>query len=277
MAGGELRKVNYRTLKNEAEKQTEDAMLLLLEMKEWERKDYLLRAEEEADPEFVGAYRANVEKLIRHVPLQKILHRAWFFGYSFYVDEHVLTPRFDTEILAEEALSFSREKPGMSVLDLCTGSGCIAVVLAKEGNFSSVSASDISKEALLIAERNAAFHEAQVSFFKSDLFGSLNGCYDLIVSNPPYIERDVIGKLSAEVRDHDPYEALCGGEDGLDFYRRIAHDAKMHLKPDGRLFLEIGFQQREPVEAILKEENYREIRCIKDLNHLDRVITCLTA
>ena len=159
-------------------------------------------------------------------------------GYPFYVDEHVLIPRQDTETLAEEALKVL--KPGMEVLDLCTGSGCILISLMKmcEGLYGT--GSDISEEALEVARKNACRLEVNATFIRSSLFEHISGRYDLIVSNPPYIRTSVIQELQEEVRLHDPFIALDGKEDGLYFYREIIKAGGGYLKPGGYLMFEIG-------------------------------------
>lgn len=215
------------------------------------------------------AYQALLEQRAEHIPLQHLTGEQEFMGYSFEVNRHVLVPRQDTEILVEEALAWIQ--PGMRVLDLCTGSGCIAVSLAKLCQNLSVDAADISAEALEVAKRNAARLNAEVQFYQGDLFCT-GQQYDCIVSNPPYIRTDVIETLSEEVRCHEPYQALDGKEDGLYFYRRIIKESGAYLKQGGRLLFEIGYDQAEEVSTLMQEAGYYDITVKQDLAGLDRVV-----
>lgn len=192
-------------------------------------------------------------------------------GYPFYVDEHVLIPRQDTETLAEEALKVL--KPGMQVLDLCTGSGCILISLMKmcEGLYGT--GSDISEEALEVARKNACRLEVNATFIRSSLFEHISGRYNLIVSNPPYICTSVIQELQEEVRLHDPFIALDGKEDGLYFYREIIKAGGGYLKPGGYLMFEIGYDQGTEVASLMEKHGYRNIMVKKDLAGLDRVVS----
>ena len=192
-------------------------------------------------------------------------------GYPFYVDEHVLIPRQDTDTLAEEALKVL--KPGMEVLDLCTGSGCILISLMKmcEGLYGT--GSDISEEALEVARKNACRLEVNATFIRSSLFEHISGRYDLIVSNPPYIRTSVIQELQEEVMLHDPFIALDGKEDGLYFYREIIKAGGGYLKPGGYLMFEIGYDQGTEVASLMEKHGYRNIMVKKDLAGLDRVVS----
>ncbi len=225
------------------------------------------------DEELTEEQKQTLEEMLRrragHVPVQQILGEAWFYGRSFLVEPCVLIPRMDTEILVEEALGALR--PGMSVLDLCTGSGCIVLTLAAERGIEGVG-SDVSPEALSVARRNAKALGLSCRFVQSDLFENITGRYDLIVSNPPYIRRAEIETLSEEVKSHEPRLALDGGPDGLDFYRRIAARAADFLKPGGSLMMEIGYDQGETVPALLAAHGWKEIRMIRDLAQLPRVV-----
>lgn len=230
-------------------------------------------------------YRELLEKRAAHIPLQHLTGEQEFMGFPFVVNQHVLVPRQDTETLVETVLSYV--KPGMRVLDLCTGSGCIAISLARLCDGLQVDAADISEEALAVAMENAARLEADVTFWQGDLFAchqvQENACaeaetnlppaaYDCIVSNPPYIRTDVIETLSEEVRLHEPYQALDGKADGLYFYRRIVDESRSYLKPGGHIFFEIGYDQGEAVEDLLLEDGYTEVEVRKDLAGLDRVV-----
>ena len=195
-------------------------------------------------------------------------------GLEFDVNEHVLIPRQDTEILVEEALRELRD--GMDILDMCTGSGCILISLLRYSNDCTGLGVDISEEALAVAEGNARkllAPDCQARFIKSDLFGEVDGMYDMIVSNPPYIPSGVIDSLMPEVREHEPLGALDGREDGLWFYRRITGECRKYLKPGGMLFYEIGYDQGASVSEILSGEGFGEIQVTKDYAGLDRVVS----
>lgn len=214
-------------------------------------------------------YRKCIEKRSERIPLQHITGVQEFMGHEFFVNEHVLIPRQDTEILVEHALD--KVEDGKKVLDMCTGSGCILLSILKRYQVQGTGA-DISSEALQVAERNRK-HLAlpQVEWLQSDLFEKVEEKYDVIVSNPPYIQTGVIESLQEEVRLHDPYIALDGKEDGLYFYRRIIEDAKAYLEDGGWLLFEIGYDQAEPVIRLMEQAGYSEIHVKKDLSGLDRV------
>lgn len=199
-------------------------------------------------------------------------------GFKFYVDENVLIPQPDTETLVERAIEIVKDAQpiteNIDVLDMCTGSGAIAVSIAKLCKNIKICALDISDEALEIAKKNAFENEANVEFFKSDMFENIskNAKFDLIVSNPPYIKETVINTLSKDVQN-EPHIALSGGIDGLDFYRIIANNAYKYLKYQGKVLVEIGYDQEESVENLFEQTHqYDKIRCIKDLSGNDRVI-----
>ena len=186
----------------------------------------------------------------------------------FFVNKHTLIPRFDTEVLVESVIKHTKE--GESILDMCTGSGCIAVVLAKHGY--AVTASDVSLRALNIAKKNAALNDVKVDFVKSNLFEKFYGkTFDAIVCNPPYIKTAEIGKHDKSVL-HEPAKALDGGADGLDFYRKIGGQAALHLNDGGQIFLEISSEQLEDVKTILQSGGFCDIKVIKDARGLLRVI-----
>lgn len=225
-------------------------------------------------------YFKLIDKLKAGVPLQHITHQQEFMKMSFYVDENVLIPRPDTEILVEEVIGIAEKlncKNGNSkkIMDMCTGSGAIAVSLAKYIKDSEILAVDISLNALNIAKANAKNNmvENQITFVQSDLFENVNKeKYDIIVSNPPYIKKDVLGTLNKDVK-MEPQIALDGGIDGLDFYRNILNESFDYLKYDGYICLEIGYDQKEEVIQLLKNtQRYEEIYCKKDLYGNDRVI-----
>lgn len=215
-------------------------------------------------------YRLLVGQRSRHVPLQYLTHTAYFMGLSFCVNEHVLIPRQDTEILVETILE--RIPEGARVLDLCTGSGCIVISLLKYGRGFQGTGSDISEDALVTAGKNAAQNSVNARFIKSDLFENIEGRYDVIVSNPPYIRTDVIPTLMDEVRLHEPLLALDGKDDGLYFYRQIIRQAGQYLEEDGMLAFEIGFDQGEALTELLCDAGYRDVEIIRDLGGRNRVV-----
>ena len=194
---------------------------------------------------------------------------------NFFVDENVLIPRGDTEVLVEEVIKIAKKINAKKILDLCTGSGIIGISLAKYVDNCEVTATDISKEAINIAKKNAIINkvENKVTFIESDLFSNIsNSKYDIIVSNPPYIKRDVIKMLDRQVQK-EPVIALDGGYDGLDFYRRILEQAYEYLKYNGYLCLEIGYDQKNDVLDLVKQsKNYTDAYSLKDLYDNDRVV-----
>lgn len=282
-----------------------DAKLLLLNAFDLNLVHFLmdrLRPLSETDvavQEQIQNYCAMVAKRASRVPLQQILGSQEFMGLDFFVNEHVLIPRQDTETLVELVLEGQQKKqqeqqpeeqqkkqrgqqpeeqPGKprKLLDLCTGSGCIAISLAVKGGFESVTATDLSKEALKVAERNARTHQVPIRFFQGDLFSALpqseEKTFDVITSNPPYIPTAVIATLEPEVREHEPMMALDGTEDGLKFYRQIAKEAGSWLKLGGSIYLEIGYDQGEAVSGLLKDAGFTNVRVVKDLPGKDRVV-----
>lgn len=220
-------------------------------------------------------YFKAIKKLCQGIPIQHITHRQEFMKMTFYVDENVLIPRQDTEILVEEVIKIAKKINAKKILDLCTGSGAIAISLAKYIENSEITAVDISSKALNIAKINSKNNnvENQITFIESDLYKNLpKEKYDIIVSNPPYIKKEIIKKLDKEVQ-REPKLALDGGYDGLDFYRKIVSKADEYLKFHGYLCLEIGYDQKEEVEEIIsKQEKYIGTYCKKDLCDNDRVI-----
>ena len=216
-------------------------------------------------------YLHLLQRRMSREPLQYIMGTAPFYGRDFLVQRGVLIPRFDTETLIEAVLPYL--KPMMRILDLCTGSGCILLTLILEGPEGlEGTGSDISEEALYCARKNAEQLHAEAAFVKSDLFESIEGSFDLITANPPYIRSSVIGSLEAEVKEFEPLTALDGSEDGLEFYRRILREAGSHLRDGGRIALEIGFDQGSDVKSIMESEGFRDAAVLKDLAGLDRAV-----
>lgn len=233
------------------------------------RTQYFVCKREQMDEEALTRYRELLEKRGMHIPLQYLTGQQEFMGLSFQVNEHVLIPRQDTEVLAEEALKKIHD--GDRVLDMCTGSGCILISLMANRKIEGTGI-DISEEALKVAKKNAAHNQVSPVFVKSDLFEAAEGMFDCIVSNPPYIRSSVIKELMSEVRDHEPLLALDGCEDGLYFYRKITEQAGGFLKENGWLLFEIGCDQGKDVAELMKKAGYKKIEIKKDLAGLDRVV-----
>ncbi len=234
------------------------------------KSEYYLCAKEEMEDEAFQEYTLLLKKRGERVPLQYITGVQEFMGLPFKVNSHVLIPRQDTETLVEEALKVL--EPGMEVLDLCTGSGCIIISLLKHARVKITgTASDISKQALLIAKENAKHNQVEAELVRSDLFQNITGKYDIIISNPPYIPTGEIPGLMPEVRDFEPLEALDGAEDGLFFYREIARMGRIFLKSNGYLYFEIGHGQGRRVAFLMEENGFRNIKVVKDLAGNDRV------
>lgn len=251
-----------------------DARLLLEYVCHTSQTTLLAHGDREVDAKEEENYKALLEKRRKHIPLQHLTGEQMFMGLRFVVNEHVLVPRQDTEILVEEAMRELHD--GMSVLDMCTGSGCILLSLLQYSNDCKGVGVDISPEALLVAQENAKLLGITAKFREGNLFSALmpQEKFDLLISNPPYIESEVIPTLMAEVRCHEPQGALDGGRDGLDFYRRISLEAKPHLYRGARIFFEIGCNQAEAVSGILEKEGYQDIEVVKDFAGLDRVVKC---
>lgn len=205
----------------------------------------------------------------KHIPLDKILKRTYFYGLEFMVNENVLTPRQDSELLVDISLNLIKENSLKSVLDLCTGSGCLAIAIKKNVDID-VDAVDISKKAFKVAKINAKKNGTNINIFRSNMLDCVENSYDLILSNPPYIKSKEIGELDQEVREHDPLIALDGGADGLDFYREIHDNVNEHLNSGGFLVLEIGEGQSEDIKDIFKD--FKFVSSSRDYNGIIRVL-----
>lgn len=262
---------------NEAgiEESTLDARLLLEAVCGTNRNDLLVHGEQPVEPEAEEKYFGWIGKRAGRIPLQQLTGEQDFMGLTFTVNENVLIPRQDTEILVEEVLKELHD--GMRILDMCTGSGCILLSLLHYSNDCEGLGVDLSAEALEVAGRNVLKvltpeKAEHAHFLQSDLFEKVEGKFEIIVSNPPYIASAEVDRLMPEVRDHEPRMALDGTEDGLHFYRRIIEEAGKHLVSSGMLFFEIGYDQGQAVSELMRTEGYCEVQVVQDYAGLDRVV-----
>ncbi len=248
-----------------------DAWYLLEYVTGITRTMYYVKMQDTLSQEQETQYRKYIETRATRIPLQHITGVQEFMGLEFLVNEHVLVPRQDTEVLVESVLEVL--EPDMKMLDMCTGSGCILISLLKCSKVSILGVGvDISEDALKVAKANREKMDVKAEFIQSDLFKNVSGKYDVIVSNPPYIPTAVIEELKEEVKCHDPFIALDGKEDGLHFYRRITERAPEYLKPGGKLFFEIGHDQGEDVKKLMEQTGFTGVTVKKDLAGLDRVV-----
>lgn len=279
-----LLKKGTEILKNaEIEEAGQNAWLLLEYTAGISRAYYYAHDTDEIPIEIEEAFLKLCTMRAEHIPLQHLVHRAYFMEYEFYVDENVLIPRQDTEILVETARNILKDRKSPKILDMCTGSGCILIsLLAYQDDCTGVGA-DISSSALAVAKKNAESIgvEKKALFVESDTFfadffqekdGKIPAKYDMLISNPPYIPTEEIQGLQEEVRSHDPLLALDGHEDGLYFYREITAQAQKYLKPGGWLLYEIGCGQGSAVKALMEQAGFVSIEVKKDLAGLDRVV-----
>lgn len=247
-----------------------DAWLLMEYAFGISRAWYYLHSDDEVSKAATLRFLELVKKRAMRVPLQHITGVQEFAGLEFEVNGDVLIPRQETELLVEEVL---RICDGKDILDMCCGSGCIIISIARLGRPGRAVAADISEKALALAKKNAVKHQVNVEFVQSDLFAAIDGSFDIIVSNPPYIPSSEIEDLMPEVREHEPRLALDGMKDGLEFYRRIAAASGRHLKKGGRIFLEIGYNQAEAVTQILSGAGFCDLKVKKDLSGHDRIVS----
>ena len=262
---------------NEAgiEESTLDARLLLEAVCGTDRNDLLAHGEQPVMSQAEEKYLHWIRQRAEHIPLQQLTGEQDFMGLTFSVNEHVLIPRQDTEILVEEVLKELHDR--MRILDMCTGSGCILLSLLHYSNDCEGLGVDLSAEALEVAGQNVLKvltpeKAEHAHFLQSDLFEKVEGKFEIIVSNPPYIASAEVEKLMPEVRDHEPRMALDGTEDGLHFYRRIIKEAGKHLVNSGMLFFEIGYDQGQAVSELMRAQGYREVQVVQDYAGLDRVV-----
>ena len=231
---------------------------------------YFIHSEDIIEKNKAEEFFRLIERRSKRIPLSYVIGTRDFFGLTFKVDENVLIPEQETELLVEEVIKYSE---GKSVLDMCTGSGCIAISIALFGEPSKVAASDISEKALEVARENAKSLKAgEISFIQGDMFENVTDKFDIIVSNPPYIETGEIDELMPEVRDYIPRLALDGDIDGLKFYRIISKEAVKKLNKNGRIFYEIGYNQSGAVASILLENGFTDVKIMKDYSGLDRIV-----
>lgn len=259
---------------NKIEEPILKARLLLAYILDANKEYIVIHDDDEVEVSKQKEYENGIQKLINYIPLQHITHRQEFMKLNFYVNENVLIPRPDTEILVEEVINFCNKnvKKAYKILDLCAGSGAIGIAIATYVSNSQVTCVDISKEALEIAKKNAKLNNSSnIEFIKSDMFENVVGKYDIIVSNPPYIKKQVISTLNKEVQK-EPIIALDGGKDGLHFYRVIADKSYNYINNSGMLFLEIGYDQKEEVISLLENKGYKNVYSKKDLNGNNRII-----
>lgn len=262
-----------------------DAWILMEKICSISKTDYFTKMQDDVPEEMVTAYFEAIDKRITHYPLQYIVGEWEFMGLKFIVNENVLIPRQDTEVLVETAIriienEFEHAERKIEILDMCTGSGCIGISLAKFCENVEITAVDLSESALAVAIENAGIHGIDnIKFLCSDLYQKLgdevNEVYrkfDVIISNPPYINTKDIDTLMPEVRDYEPRMALDGDEDGLRFYRNIIFQSRNYLKPNGCILFEIGCEQGNAVKAIFEKNQYKEIDIIRDLSGHERVV-----
>lgn len=255
-----------------------DAWVLVEKICGISRTEYFVKMHDEVSEDIVTSYFEAIDKRITHYPLQYIVGEWEFMGIPFKVNENVLIPRQDTEILVEKALEiigseFEKIKGKISVMDMCTGSGCIGISVAKKCQNTSVTCVDISKAALEVAKENGKLNGVKnILFIESDLFENVNGKFNVIISNPPYITSAEIKKLMPEVKDFEPHLALDGDSDGLKFYKLIINQSKEYLNENGYILFEIGCDQGEQVKKLLFEKGYTDIEVLKDLGGNDRVV-----
>lgn len=267
-----LQKAILELKENGIEEATNLARMLLAFVLKKEKIYLVINQEEDVAKDKEDEFNKGVKRLLQGEPIQYIIGKQEFMGIDFVVDKRVLIPQPDTEILVEKVIEICKNLKEPNILDLCTGSGAIAVSLNKFLKEAKITASDISKETLEIAKINDK--QGEIHFIESNLFENIEEKFDVIVSNPPYIKTEEIQTLSKEVQN-EPHLALDGGQDGLKFYREIIKEAHKYLKPKGYLCLEIGEDQKEEVIELIKEaKKYTDIQIYKDLGGNDRVIIC---
>ncbi|WP_018591939.1 peptide chain release factor N(5)-glutamine methyltransferase [Terrisporobacter glycolicus] len=253
-----------------------DVEILLQKVLCVDRLYILLNLEKSLSEDEEKLFSKFINERLNNRPIAYIVGNREFMGLDFYVQEGVLIPRPDTEVLVEEVIELGKSRGAINILDIGTGSGAITVSLAKYLDNAKITSVDISDIALEIGKKNAESNNVndRITFIKSDLFTNIDNDmrFDIIVSNPPYIKREVIETLDKQVKDFEPYNALEGGIDGLDFYRSITRQSKKYLNKDGILAYEVGHDQSEEVSKLMESDGYTNIYTIKDLQQIDRVV-----
>lgn len=262
-------KINFQKYRTNLKKRIDsfDADFLLCEILKVEMADLLII-------DFINQKQLKkiekcVKKIKNDIPLDIIFKKKMFFANTFYVNKNVLTPRYGSELLVEEALKLCHSNSNL--LDLCCGSGCLGLSIKKHNNNVSLTLSDISNKALRVCKKNAKLLDVDAKIVKSDLFNNITDKFDMIISNPPYIETKTIKTLEKKVQKYDPKLALDGGEDGLTFYKLIEQNINNFLKQNGYLIIEIGKGQKDDVVNIFCK-NFVVKNVVKDYNGIDRVI-----
>ncbi len=250
-----------------------DAFLLLKAATSVDKSKYYLCAKDELEVKDEEKFLAMLEKRAEHVPAQYIIGKTNFMGFDISVNENVLIPRQDTESVVEETLK--KIPQSATVLDMCTGSGCIAIAIKKFRDDAKVFAADISRKALEVAKINIEDNNLDIKLIESDLFENIEESFDVIISNPPYVTKNEYDELESEVKNFEPKLALVAGDDGLDIYKRLIPAAYDHLNDNGIISLEIGCNQAAAVSDLLKENNFRDIKVNKDLPGKDRNIIAI--
>jgi len=258
---------------NRIENSLNEAKYLLKYLLETDDIFFITNLDNELESEKLDEYKKLVEKRCKHIPFSYITGTKEFMGLEFYVDNQTLIPRPETEIIVEYMIN-NFSKQNLNILEIGVGSGCISISTAYYLKNINILGVDINEKALITANRNIQKHnlENRVKFIKSDIYENIKDKFDMIISNPPYIKKDVIKTLDRDVKDYEPILALDGGEDGLYFYREIINNAKKYLTENGHIILEIGYDQKKEVTDLLKENDFIQIKTIKDLAGFDRTI-----
>lgn len=268
-----MEKGKQKLIENQIEEANIIARVLLQFVLALNRTELLMNQEQKVEEEKRQEYENAIQKIIQGIPMQYITHKQEFYGIPFYVDENVLIPQPDTEILVEEVVNLAKNQQE-NILDIGTGSGAIGIALASNITSANITISDISKKALEIAKKNAIENKViqKIMLVQSNLFENIEGTFSIIVSNPPYIETEIIKELPKQVQN-EPILALDGGKDGLTFYRKLVEEAPNYLRQGGYLCMEIGYNQKEAVLELLQNSpRYQHTYSKKDLSGNDRII-----
>lgn len=229
----------------------------------------MLNLVDEIDDDTLDEIKSKISMRVSGVPVDRIFGRKYFYGLEFDINDFVLSPRQDSEVVVDTALKYISDNHYHTALDMCTGSGCLAIAIKRNVDID-MTAVDISSKALALARKNADKHATNITFIQSNMFEKLNRKFDIIISNPPYIAREDLSSLDREVREHDPVLALDGGDSGLDFYNIIHDNLRKYLSDNGTLILEIGEDQRMSIVSLFNDFEF--VECIQDLGGHDRVL-----